>query len=55
MIVRNLKSPARHQPDRFEIAMISDASDLFRVVVDLGGGHVGFQRFETNRSWGICQ
>ena len=34
-MVRNLKSPARHQPDHFEIAMISDANDLFRVVADL--------------------
>jgi hypothetical protein len=46
MMVRNLKSPLRRQPDHFEIAMISDANDLFRVVVDLDGGHVGFQRFE---------
>jgi len=50
-----LKPRARHQPDHFEIAMISDAGDLFRAVVDLDGGHVGFQRFEQNRSWGACQ
>jgi len=53
-MVRNLESPARHQPDHFEIAMISDAYDLFPVVVDLDGGDVGFQRFKKNRSWGIC-
>lgn len=44
----------RQQPDHFEIAMISEANDLFPVVVDLDGGHVSFQRFEKNRSWGIC-
>ena len=42
MMARNLKSPARHQPDHFEVAMISDANDLFRVTVDLDDGHVGF-------------
>jgi hypothetical protein len=30
MMVRNLTSPARHQPDHFEIAMISDANELFQ-------------------------
>jgi len=54
-MVRNLKSPARHQPDHFEIAMISDANELFRVVVDLDGGHASFQRFERNRSRGLCK
>ncbi len=31
MMVRSLKSPAGRQPDHFEIAMIADANDLFRV------------------------
>jgi hypothetical protein len=36
MMVRNLKSLARHQPDHSEIAMISDANEMFRVVVAAG-------------------
>jgi len=35
--------------------MISDANDWFRAIGDLDGDHVGFQRFEKNRSWGACQ
>jgi hypothetical protein len=31
MMVRSLKSPAGRQPDHFEIAMIADANDFFRV------------------------
>jgi hypothetical protein len=52
MMIRNLKSAAGHQPDHFEVAMISDVNELFRVVVDLAwsstwdGGHIGFQRIE---------
>lgn len=33
MMVRNLKSPARHQPHHFEIATVSDANDLFQVLM----------------------
>jgi hypothetical protein len=41
--------------DHFEVAMISDANESFRVVVDLGMAVTAASSgFEKNRSWGFC-
>jgi hypothetical protein len=54
LMVRNLKSPARKQPDDIETVMIPGASDLDREFVYLDGGHAVSQRFEENRSCELC-
>ena len=50
MMVRNLKSPARRQPDDFEIAMISDAKDLFRGASIWMAVMLASSRFGKNRT-----